>query len=133
MLCRRLALGSAVGWEPRVLVAGYLLLVGFALRNAGLTGMVLVAFGLLANLAVIVVDGGMPVRGLPAGAADGPRHHGDTPRGPPGRAGRRGPAGAARRDGLARRHRPVPRGRPPPWSALMRRLAAGPAPCGRAR
>ncbi len=62
-----------------VLVIGYLLLAGFALRNLALTGMVLVAFGLLANLAVIAVDGGMPVRGVPAGAAYGPRHHGVRP------------------------------------------------------
>ena len=56
-----------------------MLLIGFALRNAGLTGMVLVAVGLLANLTVIAVDRGMPVRGLPAGVSDGWRHHGERP------------------------------------------------------
>ena len=80
------AVGEFVGsrWgtgtvAPRRGVVGYLLLLGFALRNLALTGMILVACGLLANLAVIVVDGGMPVRGVPAGAAYGPRHHGVRP------------------------------------------------------
>lgn len=67
------AAGSAL------LIVGYLLLIGFALRNVTVTGMVLVAFGLIANLAVIAVDGGMPVRGVPAGAVYGPRHHGVRP------------------------------------------------------
>jgi hypothetical protein len=62
-----------------ILIAGYLLLLGFALRNAAVTGMVLVAFGLLANVTVIALDGGMPVRGLPAGAIYGARHHGQRP------------------------------------------------------
>ena len=62
-----------------ILIAGYLLLICFALRNAAVTGMVLVAFGLLANVSVIALDGGMPVRGVPAGASDGPRHHGLRP------------------------------------------------------
>jgi hypothetical protein len=60
-----------------VIIVGYLLLLGFALRNLALTGMILVTCGLLANLAVIAIDGGMPVRGVPAGAAYGPRHHGE--------------------------------------------------------
>jgi hypothetical protein len=60
-----------------VMITAYLLLVCFAVRNAGITGMVLVAVGLVANLTVIAVDGGMPVRGLPAGVADGWRHHGE--------------------------------------------------------
>jgi hypothetical protein len=61
------------------LIAGYLLLVGFALRNLAITGMVLVAMGLLANLTVVALNGGMPVRGLPAGTTYGPRHHGQRP------------------------------------------------------
>jgi Family of unknown function (DUF5317) len=65
------------GVEAGMVVAGYVLMICFALRNAGLTGMVLVAVGLVANLAVIVVDQGMPVRGLPAGVSDGWRHHGE--------------------------------------------------------
>lgn len=62
-----------------ILVAGYLLLIGFAVRNATVTGMVLVAFGLLANTTVITLNGGMPVRGLPAGTNAGARHHGQRP------------------------------------------------------
>lgn len=62
-----------------ILIAGYLLLVGFALRNLAITGMVLVAMGLLANLTVVALNGGMPVRGLPAGTTYGPRHHGQRP------------------------------------------------------
>jgi hypothetical protein len=41
--------------------------------------MVLVAFGLFANATVITLNGGMPVRGLPAGATAGARHHGERP------------------------------------------------------
>jgi hypothetical protein len=62
-----------------LLIAGYVLLIAFALRNAATPGMVLVAVGLLANLTVIAVNGGMPVRGLPAGTTFGPRHHGERP------------------------------------------------------
>lgn len=66
-------------WGTALMVVGYLLLLGFALRNLARTGMILVACGLLANLAVIAADGGMPVRGVPAGAAYGPSHHGVRP------------------------------------------------------
>src|SRR5436190_24150713 len=45
-----------------IIRAGYVLIICFALRNAALTGMVLVAVGLVANLTVIAVNGGMPVR-----------------------------------------------------------------------
>lgn len=66
------------GWIGfAVLVVGYLALIGFAARNLRLVGMVLVVVGLVANLTVIALDGGMPVRGVPAGAAYGPRHHGE--------------------------------------------------------
>jgi hypothetical protein len=68
------------GWFGGVLlIAGYGLLVGFAVRNAALTGMVLVAVGLAANLTVIALDGGMPVRGVAPGASYGARHHGERP------------------------------------------------------
>jgi hypothetical protein len=60
-----------------VLVAGYVLLVGFAVANIRLTGMVLVAAGLLANAIVITLNGGMPVRGVHPGVALDPRHHGE--------------------------------------------------------
>jgi hypothetical protein len=61
------------------MIAGYVLMIGFALRNVAVTGMVLVAAGLLANLTVIAVDRGMPVRGLAAEVSDGWRHHGERP------------------------------------------------------
>jgi hypothetical protein len=68
------------GWAGAVVVvAGFLLLFGFAVRNIKLTGMVLVAAGLLSNLTVVALDGGMPVRGVPAGVTSGPRHHGEKP------------------------------------------------------
>jgi hypothetical protein len=55
---------------------GYFLLAGFALANRRRAGLILVAAGLVANLAVMTADGGMPVRGLyPAAAASG-HHHG---------------------------------------------------------
>jgi hypothetical protein len=59
-----------------IMIAGYVLMICFALRNASVTGMVLVAVGLAANLTVIAVDRGMPVRGLAAGVSDSWRHHG---------------------------------------------------------
>jgi hypothetical protein len=65
--------------EAIILIAGYLLLIGFAWRNVATTGMVLVAVGLLANLTVITVNRGMPVRGLLPGATHGWRHHGERP------------------------------------------------------
>jgi len=76
--CEFVASHWGAGWiGSALLVAGYGLLVGFALRNAAMTGMLLVAVGLAANLAVIALDGGMPVRGAPVGASYGPRHHGE--------------------------------------------------------
>lgn len=70
-----------------LLVGGYGFLLAFVVRNRTLTGMPLVGLGLVSNLAVIVANGGMPVRpqsvvdagitgpaGLPA-LNYGPRHH----------------------------------------------------------
>jgi len=62
-----------------ILIVGYVLLLGFAWRNVATTGMVLVAVGLLANLTVITVNRGMPVRGVPPGLTYGWRHHGERP------------------------------------------------------
>jgi hypothetical protein len=59
-----------------VLVAGYGLLAVFAAANRRRPGLVLVAAGLLANLAVVTADHGMPVRGLPAGVQVAGHHHG---------------------------------------------------------
>jgi len=65
--------GSA--WLP-VAVSGYLLLLGAAALEWRRMGTLLVAAGLLANLVVIAANGGMPVKGVPSGAADGRLHHG---------------------------------------------------------
>jgi Family of unknown function (DUF5317) len=62
-----------------VVLVGYAALVAFAVRNARTVGMVLVAAGLLANLVVIAVDGGMPVKGEAPGVSLGARHHGLGP------------------------------------------------------
>jgi len=62
-----------------LLLAGYALLVAFALANARLPGMILVAAGLAANMTVMALDGGMPVRGVAAGAHLGLRHHPEGP------------------------------------------------------
>ena len=59
-----------------LVVAGYALAAMWALANHRRPGLILVAAGLLANLAVISVDHGMPVRGLPAGVSAGRHHHG---------------------------------------------------------
>ncbi len=59
-----------------LVVAGYVLMLGFALRNLPQWGSVLVAVGLFSNLLVIGLNGGMPVRGVTAGAQLGGHHHG---------------------------------------------------------
>ncbi|MGH9054753.1 MAG: DUF5317 family protein [Acidimicrobiales bacterium] len=66
-------------WATVTAIFGYVLLLGFAARNLRLTGMVLVLAGLLANFTITLLDGGMPVRGEPAGVALGARHHGEQP------------------------------------------------------
>jgi hypothetical protein len=74
------AAGWVDGWAgAALLLSGYLLLIAFALRNAATTGMLLAAVGLIANLTVISVDRGMPVRGVPASSTYGWRHHGERP------------------------------------------------------
>jgi hypothetical protein len=60
-----------------LVIAGYVLMLGFALRNLSEAGSVLVAVGLFSNLLVIGVNGGMPVRGVPAGVQLGGHHHGE--------------------------------------------------------
>ena len=62
-----------------MLIAGYLLILSFAARNLAVTGSVLVIVGLTANLTVMALDGGMPVRGVSAGSGFGPRHHAEGP------------------------------------------------------
>ena len=55
--------GRADGGTQTVLLVGsYVLLVAFALANVAVVGMWLVAAGIGLNLAVIAVNGGMPVR-----------------------------------------------------------------------
>ncbi len=73
-----------------VILAAYLCLLVFAGRNILLVGMGLVAVGLIANLAVITLDGGMPVHpaavvragiaapGQLAAVGYGRRHHLET-------------------------------------------------------
>lgn len=62
-----------------MLIAGYVLILGFAARNLAVTGSVLVIVGLAANLAVMALDGGMPVRGVSPSSGFGPRHHAERP------------------------------------------------------
>ena len=54
--------------------AGYGLLGGYAWRRRALPGMLLVAVGLVSNVTVIALDGGMPVEGLGPGASSGLHH-----------------------------------------------------------
>jgi hypothetical protein len=70
---------GAGGVATAFVIAGYAGLIAFALANYRLIGMVLIAMGLAANLTVIAVDGGMPVRGVPQGYDLGPRHHPERP------------------------------------------------------
>ena len=76
-LVGRLVTGDA---GVALLCLGYAVLAATALAGRRHPGMVLVAAGLLANLMVVAVDGGMPVRGLPAGAMAAGHHHGLGPR-----------------------------------------------------
>ncbi|HVA74178.1 MAG TPA: DUF5317 family protein [Acidimicrobiales bacterium] len=76
-LVSSLWVGGAAGLA--LLIAGYALLICFAARNLAIAGAVLVIVGLVANLTVMAVDGGMPVRGLPPASGFGPRHHGQGP------------------------------------------------------
>ena len=63
----RLALGAAA---TVVALAGYACLLGFVARNPTVTGMGILALGLVANAAVIGVNRGMPVRPVAVVAAD---------------------------------------------------------------
>jgi Family of unknown function (DUF5317) len=76
---------------PALAVAGAAALVAFAFRNAIFAGMGIVVAGVLANAAVVVVDGGMPVnpaavvragittRARLPGLDYGARHHPQSP------------------------------------------------------
>ena len=64
--------GAGVG----VMAAGYAFLVAFAAANSRHPGMVLIAAGLLANLLVVLLNAGMPVRDMPAGVTLAGHHHG---------------------------------------------------------
>lgn len=76
-LVASLWVAGAVGLA--MLISGYLLILCFAARNLAVTGSVLVIVGLAANLAVMALDGGMPVRGVSAASGFGPRHHAQRP------------------------------------------------------
>lgn len=45
-----------------LLVASYVVLLGFAVANVRVAGMVLIAAGILLNMTVVAMNGGMPVR-----------------------------------------------------------------------
>jgi hypothetical protein len=78
--CEAVATWWGSGWMGfGLVVTGFVLLLGFAVSNLAIPGMVLVVAGLLSNLIVIAINGGMPVRGVPAAATFGPRHHGLRP------------------------------------------------------
>ncbi len=77
-------LGLGSRWIPgraglAVEASGYLLAAVFAMLNWYRLGMILVAAGLVANLLVIGLDGGMPVAALPAGQSVSAHHHGLEP------------------------------------------------------
>ncbi|MEX2658060.1 MAG: DUF5317 family protein [Acidimicrobiales bacterium] len=76
-----LAGGAAAQWIPELLdvpesaafaavVASYAALAAFAVANLGLVGMPVVLLGLVLNIAVILANGGMPVRAEAIIAAD---------------------------------------------------------------
>ena len=77
-----LASEAAAAFWPRAGVgtalqaAGYAVGAGFGFLNRRRPGTVLVSAGLIANLLVVALNGGMPVRGLPAGVPAGAHHHG---------------------------------------------------------
>jgi hypothetical protein len=59
------SLAAALGWlsgaVPVVMVLALLAMLAFTLANARLPGMPLIAIGVLCNLAVVLLNGGMPV------------------------------------------------------------------------
>lgn len=57
---------------------GYAAMAAFTAANGRRSGMVLLTIGLLSNLVVVSVDGGMPVAGLPPGTSADGHHHGLT-------------------------------------------------------
>ncbi len=77
-----LALVAASAHWPRAGVgtalqaAGYAVGAGFGVLNRRHPGAVLVSAGLIANLLVVALNGGMPVSGLAAGVPAGAHHHG---------------------------------------------------------
>lgn len=66
-------------WGLGFVIAGYVVLIAWSAANVRFPGLLLVTAGLLSNLVVITVDGGMPVRGAPPGVALSARHHGESP------------------------------------------------------
>jgi hypothetical protein len=69
--------GGAAGHG--LLVASYLLLLGFCAANIGLRGMSVVAIGIALNAAVITVNGGMPIRTARGEVATTVKHHLERP------------------------------------------------------
>jgi hypothetical protein len=73
------AVGDRIGGDTglAVLDSGLALIaVGAAAAARIRAGFVLIAVGVAANLAVIAMDGGMPVRGVPAAVQAAGHHHG---------------------------------------------------------
>jgi hypothetical protein len=70
--------GSGNGLSRILLGLSYALLVGFCLANVANKGMSVVAFGIVLNGLVIMVNGGMPIRTDP-GFRETVKHHAERP------------------------------------------------------
>jgi hypothetical protein len=71
--------GSAADLGYWLLVASYLLLLGFCAANFGLRGMSVVAIGIVLNAAVITLNRGMPIRTARGEVVTTVKHHLEGP------------------------------------------------------
>lgn len=70
--------GPSNAFGHSLLVASYLLLLGFCVANLGLRGMSVVAIGIFLNAAVVTVNRGMPIR-TQGGFKETVKHHAERP------------------------------------------------------
>jgi hypothetical protein len=71
--------GRGTDLDHWLLVASYVLLLGFCAANLGLRGMSVVAIGIALNAAVITVNRGMPIRTTRGEVTTTVKHHRERP------------------------------------------------------
>jgi hypothetical protein len=71
--------GRGTDLDHWLLVASYVLLLGFCAANLGLRGMSVVAIGIALNAAVITLNRGMPIRAAEGEVTTTVKHHPERP------------------------------------------------------